>query len=151
MTQEELQAQIDAGVAAFQAGDYQTAVSIFRSYLSHDPNNADVWWNVARSYELSQQWQHASDAFGHYIELEVDPARRAEGQQKQAEAQAHAGGTQEAGMSFWGLVALGGLAFFGWKALTGPKQNPEPAGTPDYDDDEAGYDEDEGYEDEAAA
>jgi len=119
----DLQAMIDRGVTAFQAGDYETAVAVFRSYLSHDPDNAEVWWNIARAYELSGQWSAASDAYGHYNSLEADPARRAEGEAKKALTDSHLGGgdTQKASMSWLGMAALLGLGFVGYRTLIAPR------------------------------
>ena len=68
----------EIGVRLYTDGRYADAAREFRVAQELMPDSPQLAFNIARCLERSGEVQSAYDAYGRYLELETDPAERAE-------------------------------------------------------------------------
>ncbi len=73
----EAQRHIVAAMTAFRAHDYSTAIHEFELSYRAAPD-ADVWYNLARARELSNDYEGAVGDYQRYLRDKVDPPDRAD-------------------------------------------------------------------------
>ncbi len=83
--------QASAGRAFYQAGNYVSALSAFRTAYDLQPTAALIY-NIARCHERLSQWAEAVDAYKRYVELESDPRERSDALDKISVLEQRAGG-----------------------------------------------------------
>jgi tetratricopeptide (TPR) repeat protein len=75
-----------AGVAAFNAGRYETAEAEFRAFLEGSPEAADAYFMLGRTLQRQKRTDDAVAAFGRAVELGDDPSYRLAQSQTQLQA-----------------------------------------------------------------
>lgn len=65
-----------AGMAAFEAHEYHQAIAAFERAAALTPS-ADLWFNIARSYEELNEFEPAAEYYRRYLRDRVDPPDRA--------------------------------------------------------------------------
>lgn len=65
------------GLEHFRAGRHRDAITAFEEAAALVPS-ADVWFNIARSYEELRQYEQAAEHYRRYLRDRVDPPDRAD-------------------------------------------------------------------------